>query len=82
MTKRLKDSKSFHALDESCHIVYVTETKIPLCDYFSYSLLATLSQITIETVGGVIMHGNFLNKTIIYERIIGKLLLYTLPKSK
>ena len=36
MTKRLKDSKSVHASDESCHIMYVTETKITFCDYFSY----------------------------------------------
>ena len=36
MTKRLKGSKSVHASDESCAIMYVTETKITLCDYFSY----------------------------------------------
>ena len=28
MTKSLKGSKSVHASDESCHIMYVTETKI------------------------------------------------------
>ena len=38
MTKRLKGSKSVHASDESCHIMYVTETKITFCDYFSYSI--------------------------------------------
>ena len=25
-----------HASDESCHIMYVTETKTTFCDYFSY----------------------------------------------
>ena len=30
MTKRLQGSKSCHALDESCHVMYVTETKISL----------------------------------------------------
>ena len=33
---------------------------------------ATLSQIILETVGGVIMVGNFISKTIIYKRILGK----------
>ena len=40
--------------------------------FLFYSLLVTLRQITLETVGGLIMHVNLLNKTIIYERIVGK----------
>ena len=32
----VKGSKSVHASDESCHIMYVTETKITFCDSFSY----------------------------------------------
>ena len=38
MAKRLKGSKSFHALGESCHIMYVTETTILLCNYFTYCI--------------------------------------------
>ena len=33
----------------------------------------SLRQITLETVGGIIMHVNLFNKTIIYERIVGKI---------
>ena len=38
-----------------------------------YSILSTLRQITLETVGWIIMHGNLFSKTIIYERILGKI---------
>ena len=72
MTKRLKGSKSVHASDESCHIMYETETKITFCDYFSYFIHFWL-QITIEAVGGIIMHVHLFNKTVIYERIVGKI---------
>ena len=71
LTKRLKGSKSFHALDEYCHIMYVTEAKI-----------STLSQIILETVGGVIMHGNFISKTVIYKRILGKCTSLYLTENK
>ena len=83
MTKRLKGSKTLHASNESCHVMYVTETKITFCDYFSNFIhfLATLRQIALETMVGVIIHGNLFNKTIIYERILENLLLYTLPKT-
>ena len=62
MTKRLKDSKSVHASDESCHIMYVTEMKITFCDYFSYFIhfWLHLRQITFKTVDGIIMHVNVL----------------------
>ena len=71
----MKGSNSVHASDESFHIKYATETKISFCDYFSYFIhfLATLRQITLETAGEAIMHGNLLNKTIIYERNLGKI---------
>ena len=42
LTKILKGSKSVHASDESCHIMYVTETKITFCDYFSYFIHSSL----------------------------------------
>ena len=75
MTKRLKGSKSVHASGESCHIMYVTETKITFCDYFSYFIhfWLHLRQITLKTVDGIIMHVNLFNKTIIYERIVGNI---------
>ena len=64
MKKGLKGSKSVYASDESSHsmCMYVTQTEITFCDYFSYFIhLATLRQITLETMDGVIMHGNFFN---------------------
>ena len=75
MTKRVKASKSVNASDESCHIMYVTGTKITFCDYFSRFIhfWLHLDKITLETVGGIIMHVNLFNKTIIYERIVGKI---------
>ena len=74
MTKRLKGSKNVHASDDPCHIMYVTETIITFCDYFSYFIhFWLLRKITLETVDGVIMHGNLFNKTIIYERILGNI---------
>ena len=55
--------------------MYVTETKITFCDYFSYFIYfwLHLRQITLKTVGGIIMHVNLFYKTIIYERIVGKI---------
>ena len=48
--------------------MYVTEVKIFLCDYLAtLFILATLRQIILETVDGVIMHGNFICKTITRE---------------
>ena len=63
--KLLKGSKSFNALDESCNFMYVAEEK-----YLYATILAIL--FTFETVGGLIIHGNCINKTIIYKRILGK----------
>ena len=73
MTQRLKGSKSVHASDESCHIMYVTEIQITFCDYFSYFIYFWLHLDTHETVGGIIMYVNLFNNTIIYECIVGKL---------
>ena len=61
----MKGRKSFHALDESC-FMHVTETKYAT-SLTILSLLATLSQRTLETVGGVKMYDDLFNKTIIYE---------------
>ena len=56
--------------------------KVTSWHYFSYFIhLATFRQITFETLGGIIMHVNLFNKTIIYKRIVGNLLLYILPKT-
>ena len=56
--------------------MYVIETKLTFRDYFSYFIHFWLHldrQITLETVGEIIMHANLFNKTIIYERIVGKI---------
>ena len=74
--KKMESSKSVHASDESCHIMYVTETKITFCNYFSYFIhfwLHLKKKKPLETVGGIIMHGYLFNKTIIYERILKKI---------